>query len=239
MFEDVVFRKSLKELVLETSTDSAVASLKSYPQKLVQLLADTRRAIAQVKADPRLSAQGQEEEIARIRQEAQQKLESMWEAAKATYDNLVMKLTRIVNQNKQDTPEQLLAEVRAMRIWGRFKNRLDAAKSRDEVIRIILELADRAAHDRDVLALKVLAEELPDYLPTRGIPNADDVLAKVDDLLAGFDSPEVQAARELRNEVIAGWVRVDVDFRMALRELKGEGTIYGLTGWNGETIYTS
>ena len=87
------------------------------------------------------------------------------ESARADYDRKVAALTAV----KGDTQEQLLAEMRAGKIWDRIQRELANVKdtgslANETIVRV------RSA---DAATLGVLVAEMPSYLASRGMSDAD------------------------------------------------------------------
>lgn len=200
-------------------TGTVVPALRQLPAQLEPVAAQYVANYRQIVANPDLTADGRDRQVAEQRAGALRALAevvAMWDAGIAQYEALSATV-RGPAEAPSTVEERLLAEMQAGRTWDRLRRRLDKAPTGATVHAIVNEL--RAASD--LAGLVVLREEGAAYFADE--PNTAGMLvALLNDAEAAL-RPEIASLHEVAAEVdrarvgfvqSAGSVRSMIEGRM-------------------------
>jgi hypothetical protein len=193
--------------------------LRYHAEGLAQMLRNRRANLIVAMADKYMNDAGKAMMRGAIDRQARERSEQLYSlatGAKADLERIIAEMLHV-----DLAPDAMLArETRAARLWARFRDLLDSGAID------ALGLVEREAANLD--ALEVLIEELPDWLATKGAPDAvaAAVLGRAEEHATPHLSPTMRLAREMRKELATGWVRLQTAQNYAEAELESN------TPWN-------
>ncbi len=204
-----------------------LSTLRSTPAAVAALLKERRAALIDLERDDRLSASYKAELRVQMLNDYKDRLDSLRYQATEARRALEAKGRDALTPMR--TPEESLAyETRALRMWERYKGLLDA-KAIDP-----LTLLERESGNLE--ALRVLREELPDYMAAHNqAPEfTQAVTAILDQRERPLLSDKERLARDVQAEVADGWTRLATGLDYAQDELETNSPWTVLPAWEGK-----
>lgn len=188
-------------------------SLKRRPQQMADILLERRRTFLKISQDLWINAEGMTAQRKQATDLAQQKLDMLAQEIQLDKEGLEDGCKKLLGETL--TPEKQLArEMRAARLWERFRDVLGSGYMQ------AVDLIEREKGDLD--SLRVLEEELPDWLLTRNEHDATkDLLAFIDRYKRPLLTPPQRDARDILDELATGHKRLVLGLALATEELKG------------------
>jgi hypothetical protein len=218
-----------RPLSLEAVAKNHMPTLRETPSKVGKVLQTRRVMLAQVDADRRLSEEGKQEQRATVKERAIAELdqaEGFAGDAKGVMERAIAEALKV-----DRTPEEQLAyETRATRLWARFRPLLEGPHPALDP----LELVQRESDNLD--SLRVLKEELPDFMVAHGQPDQlrAAVLKVLEEAETALLPPEAQLARKLQAEIADGWPRLMMAVNYARAEVAGDTPWTVLPSWGSK-----
>lgn len=186
--------------------------------KIRDLLLERRSSLEETRKDPRLSENYRGQRLQEQDQDYAAKLVGIRAEAQTSHNELV-EIAQIPAKDESTVEEQLLAEITGQRLWSRYVRLLDAEGQEAPP----MELVQRLADEQDAAGLKVMREELPSYLESRGWDpqHVRAIEGQISQAELPLLPPEEQEARSVQQEAEAGWQRLEIAFAHAEKDLEG------------------
>ncbi len=189
--------------------------LQKTSPKIAGILLERRRSLARIAADESYNEPYRRAQAHAAEQTARERLDAVRAEAVGAHERVLQALGEPLMENRT-VEEQMLAELKEQRAWGRYNWALTSGKEPFEVVR-------QASERGDVAGIRALASELPSYLESGGWDSRH-VEAIVEQIRAAeepFMSPEERAVRGAEAEAKDGWGRLGAAFAHADMDLEG------------------
>jgi hypothetical protein len=226
---------SIEAQRLSDNIRSDLDTLRGAPQRLADLLAQTRQEVIQAEADGtwRLTPAGMEEIVSGIRNRTLQQIDSLEQACQAAREAIERTIADAEKRADADPQTEVLNELREQRAWNRIRPILDRLENNALVGRIG-ELARNAAEAGDDATLRALEAEVQAFLEAKGVASyIAPVVATIRDARLPHLPPAARKAVQVRQELEAGWPRLMAAFMQARQEATGRGgKVLAMPGWN-------
>jgi len=198
-----------------TMTNGHRNILEKTSPKIAGILLERRRALARIAADERYNDVYRRDQAQAAEETAREKLDAIRAEAAGAHEKVLQTLREPLMENRT-VEEQMLAELREQRAWGRYNWALTSGKEPTEVV--------RQASERDGAAgIRALASELPSYLESGGWDprHVEAIEEQIRTAEEPFLSLEERAVRETAAEAKDGWGRLTAAFAHADMDLEG------------------
>jgi hypothetical protein len=216
---------------LDNALREALGTLRGTPNALRELLLTRRRTVHQIAGDLMLSAEGMKAKTTLANEAATAGLERIRSAANTARERVVAVTTDALNP-PQTTEEAALQALNDQATWRRLERQLEAGVSPEQLIAQVAQANDPAG-------LRVLRAELPTCVNPAG--DRQEYLNALNRILDQAElpllAPVARRARELQQELAAGWYQLTCSFNYAASEITGGGPCDMLLAWEkGEVV---
>lgn len=210
--------------------------LEAIPQQVGDLLFATVPQIAEVDANSALSLEGKAAATDKIIAKVIAELDRLQQVAQSEAEQIERKARQILDGQPGDTQAQILAELKAERVWKRIKHKLDVYAEASSLLRGIEAEIENAGQAGDRFTLQVLREELPAYLAGKHT-NAPQVHTWLDQAEVGLLTPAQREARQALAVLQENLPRVLAAIDMARQAVSKKAfRIAVLPGWGDQTL---
>ena len=220
--------------------ENSIDTVQATQSRLAALLGAHRRALAAARGDSRLSHEGRQERFGAAQAQAQQHLQTIRAevaAAQAAVAAAITAAKRSGPPAAADTAA-LLAELQGQRAWARAQRQLDGEQAPGPALHTLSEILREAQERGDVATLRMLADEAPSYLRSRGFSAVANVAhTALQEAIAPQLPPREQLAREVETYMASTAAPLVLhSFALVEGELAGNTTVSGLPGWQGDLV---
>jgi hypothetical protein len=214
------------------------SSLAAIPEQAANLLIAFEPRYREIELNPNLTREGKNAEQDKLIGKVIAEIDRLQAVAEAEAQKIQQKAEKILGNGTQPDPQvAILEELKAQRVWGRIRRKLDAFAEPSSLLRGLEDLIDKTARDGDRFTLQVLREELPDYLAARRV-TAPQVLAWLDQAELPLLTPEQREARKAIAVLEENYPRVQAALDMVRRAAQKKAfKIGGLPGWGDTTLH--
>lgn len=196
-----------------TATNKTI--LEKTSPKIAGILLERRRALARIAADESYNEVYRRAQAEATEKTAREKIDAVRAEAVGAHEKMIQALDEPLMENRT-VEEQMLAELKEQRAWGRYNWALTSGKEPFEVVR-------QASERGDVAGIRALGSELPSYLESGGWDprHVEAIVEQIRTAEEPFLSPEERAVRETEAEAKDGWGRLTAAFAHADMDLEG------------------
>lgn len=213
------------------------STLEAIPEQVGNLLFSMRPKYVEIEANPALSREGKNAEQDKLVGKVIAELDRLETIAQSEAERIEKQARKILDGQPADPQAQILEELKAQRVWGRIRRKLDAYTEQSSLLRGIEAEIEQAGREGDRFTLKVLREELLDYLSARRT-TAPQVIAWIDQAEAPLLTPEQREARKALMALEENLPRVLAAIGMARQAVaKKAFKVPALPGWGDQTLH--
>jgi hypothetical protein len=189
--------------------------LQKTAPKIAGILLERRRSLARIAADESYNEVYRRAQAHATEKTAREKIDAVRAEAVGAHEKMIQALGEPLMENRT-VEEQMLAELKEQRAWGRYNWALTSGKEPFEVVR-------QASERGDVAGIRALGSELPSYLESGGWDprHVEAIVEQIRTAEEPFLSPEERAVRETEAEAKDGWGRLTAAFAHADMDLEG------------------
>ncbi len=210
--------------------------LQKTSPKIAGILLERRRSLARIAADESYNEPYRRAQAEAAEKVAREKLDAVRAEAVGAHERVLQALGEPLMENRT-VEEQMLAELKEQRAWGRYNWALTSGKDPTEVVR-------QASERGGAAGIRALASELPSYLESGGWDprHVEAIVEQIRTAEEPFLSPEERAVRETEAEAKDGWGRLTAAFAhgdMDLEGASGGALATQLPTWEGGHIPVS
>ena len=218
---------------LDVQLSRPMATLQGASDRIMELLVALRQGIdrTQVEQAGLLTPEGLRQALDGLQQDALRQIDALEQACQQARTQIEATLASITNR-PTDPARQLVDLFQHEQSWRRLKDTLDKVPDVDLLLRVQAEVDDAEA-EGDTLRLRVLNDELPTYLQSRGRPMPSAFTEKLDEAILSHATPVERRAEAIRRELGEGWARLTAAIQMARKSVTGQSSLPPgiLPGW--------
>jgi len=218
------------------ATNFDFSTLAAIPEQVGNLLLSVYPRYNEIELDGTLTREGknqrQDQLVARVIAE----LDRLQAVAESEAERIRKQAEKVLNGAQPDPQTQILAELKAQRVWGRIRRKLDIFPEASSLLRGVEAEIEKAGQDGDRFTLQVLREELPHYLASKRL-TAPQVTQWLDQAEVPLLTPEQREARKALQVLEENYPRVQASVDLARHHAsKRAFRVAGLPGWGDTTI---